>query len=159
MVQVLLSDDFLKTRTGKLMYVGINMILDRYSICPYNFLKRDFYQMYQYYWGTTQLIQNHIKLYFLSFQGIVLVMTRALKKKAGKNSDGNIKNSGPPVQSNHLNPAVQQDESLSHLMTIWHYVCRQFMSYHNRAHYCHNHKTCFIFFIHSAYVALLLMVY
>ena len=34
-------------------------------------------------------------------------MTRALKKFPGKNSDENIKNSVPPVQSNHLNPAVQ----------------------------------------------------
>ena len=54
-------------------YVGIDMILDRHSICPYNCLKRDFYQMYQYYWGTTQLIQNHIKLYFLIFYDMLLV--------------------------------------------------------------------------------------
>ena len=63
--------------------------------------------MYQYYWGTTQLIQNHIKLHFLIFYYTLLVMARVMQKKAGKNSDGNIKNSGPPVQSNHLNPAVQ----------------------------------------------------
>ena len=63
--------------------------------------------MYQYYWGTTQLIQNHIKLYFLIFYDMLLVIARVMQKKAGKYSNENIKNSGPPVQSAHLNPAVQ----------------------------------------------------
>ncbi len=47
--------------------------------------------------GTTFHSQNCMKKLFISYEGIVLAMARALQKKAGKNSVENILKSGPPI--------------------------------------------------------------
>ena len=101
MVQILLSDDFLETRTGKLFQCR-----NQYDFVPALNLSHlisktgdshKCFKMHKKNRGTTLLIQYHIKLHILIFYYTLLVMARVVQKKTGKYSEENIQKSGPPI--------------------------------------------------------------